>query len=346
MKDTKKNKVARLKKKYGETTKLITGEKADKTSGEMSLVSEQETPKKKRNWRDILRRILRAICVVVFIACLCLLGKYFWVYYSSRKDYDDLWEALKGTGDAIETSTESPTEPSGEVEAPTIIIGTDGSMTEIIMPSTAEPTEATRSPEELNIFPPQWSAEEIMDSGDHNMLSAINPDYACWINIPGTPINYPVVQGTDNSHYLRYDFKNQEIITGCPFIDFAQKKDMSGNVTTICGHNMKDERMFGTLKKYKDKTFWEESPYIYIITPERAYRYEIFAVYEQYYISFVFASRFDDSQFTALLDHAAKNTLYDTGVQVPEGAKVLTLYTCTDDTEYRLVIHAVCTNYE
>lgn len=349
MKDTKKTKVGRLKKKYGDTTKLITEGSKGTVSSQTEMPSEEAKPQK-ADWREILRRILRAICLLVFIGSLCLLGKYLWTYYSSNKDYNDLWDSLKGTSGATQGTEESSTEAeSEEVEAPTIVIGTNGSASEIIMPSTAEPTEPpepTRSPEELDIFPPNWTADEIIDRDDHNMLAAINPDYACWINIPNTPINYPVVQGEDNSHYLRYDFKNQEIVTGCPFIDYAQNKDMSSRVTTICGHNMKDERMFGTLKNYKDKSFWEESPYIYIVTPERAYRYEIFAVYEQYYVSFVFSSHFDDKQFASLLSHAAENALYDTGVEVSTDDHVLTLYTCTDDEDYRLIVHAVCTNYE
>ena len=36
-------------------------------------------------------------------------------------------------------------------------------------------------------------------------LSAINSDYRFWINVEGTNIDYPVVQGSDNDFYLNHD---------------------------------------------------------------------------------------------------------------------------------------------
>ena len=44
---------------------------------------------------------------------------------------------------------------------------------------------------------------------DFNGLMRVNPDFKCWIDIPGTVISYPVVQGPDNWYYLRKTFLGQ-----------------------------------------------------------------------------------------------------------------------------------------
>jgi sortase B len=41
---------------------------------------------------------------------------------------------------------------------------------------------------------------------DWDGLRAINPDIVAWVYVPGTPINYPVVQGSDNQEYLHKAF--------------------------------------------------------------------------------------------------------------------------------------------
>lgn len=45
-------------------------------------------------------------------------------------------------------------------------------------------------------------------------LSSINSDYRFWINVGGTNIDYPVVQGSDNSFYLNHDFNKNYLPAG------------------------------------------------------------------------------------------------------------------------------------
>ena len=56
---------------------------------------------------------------------------------------------------------------------------------------------------------------------DFAALAEINPDIVAWIYIEGTEINYPVVQGKDNEHYLHYTFDRNANKAGSIFLEIS-----------------------------------------------------------------------------------------------------------------------------
>ena len=51
--------------------------------------------------------------------------------------------------------------------------------------------------------------EEYYFTIDLKSLKEINPEVMGWIRIPDTPIDYPLLQGTDNKYYLKHTYDNQ-----------------------------------------------------------------------------------------------------------------------------------------
>ena len=109
----------------------------------------------------------------------------------------------------------------------------------------------------------------------HGML-ALNPDYVGWLTIPGTNIDGPVVQGEDNTEYLRTDFYGESASAGTFFMDELVDMGSDGN-RIIYGHLMNDGTMFAQLARYKEKAFLEENPYILLETAEGTQYYQLFA---------------------------------------------------------------------
>lgn len=104
---------------------------------------------------------------------------------------------------------------------------------------------------------------------DFDALKKINPDVVSWITIPGTNIDYPVLQGKDNNQYLHKDMEGKESSAGAIFLDHGDKADLSSRHNIIYGHHMKNGTMFKDIVRYKDQQYFDEHQDITIYTPDR-----------------------------------------------------------------------------
>lgn len=174
-------------------------------------------------------------------------------------------------------------------------------------------------------------------------LQAMNPDIIGWIEIPGLSINYPVLQGKDNAYYLTHLADRKYGISGSIFMDYHNVPDFSDSNTIIYGHNMKDKSMFGTLDRYKDSELYEENPYFYIYTPGKRLTYQIFSCYAGHVGSDAYLYEFPEAEdFNRFLQQIQSYAAYDTGKQVMETERVVTLSTCTNTSrDYRYLVHGV-----
>lgn len=73
---------------------------------------------------------------------------------------------------------------------------------------------------------------------DFAALREINPDIVAWIYIEGTKINYPIVQGEENSYYLKHLFSGEWNGSGCIFLDFRNDASFADRHSIIYGHQI------------------------------------------------------------------------------------------------------------
>lgn len=104
---------------------------------------------------------------------------------------------------------------------------------------------------------------------DFEVLRKVNQDVIAWLNIPGTSIDYPVIQGTDNEKYLSMSFEGEKSAAGAIFLDYESDEDLLGRHSIFYGHHMKNKTMFADIVKFREEEFFKEHREIILYTPER-----------------------------------------------------------------------------
>ena len=170
---------------------------------------------------------------------------------------------------------------------------------------------------------------------DFNRLRGINEDVSGWIYIKDTDISYPVLQGPTNDYYLFRNYEKEYLVAGSIFLEATNKNDFSDDHTVVYGHNMHNGSMFGSLDKFMKEDYRDEHPYIHILLPDGTWnKYEIFGSY---------IADIDDGTFTVFNDNSQEYDKYLKLIQEKnqysnteypeEGEKILTLSTCTEDSD-------------
>lgn len=185
---------------------------------------------------------------------------------------------------------------------------------------------------------------------DFDALRQINPDVVAWIRFDEPAvINYPVVQGSDNSEYLSKTFKGYDNTVGTIFVNAYNHADFNDRNTIIYGHYMYNGTMFNELEQYHEKSFWEKYPYFYIYTPDgNVNTYQIYSVGVVKDTSEGYTYQFaDDTAFASFLEATKASSLYDTGVEVGSDSQIVTLSTCTrEGNDERTIVHGVRVNVQ
>ncbi len=217
--------------------------------------------------------------------------------------------------------------------------GEFGPNTENVTPSTTLPTAV------------QEPADPYVSPVDFASLQAINPDVYAWITIPGTSVNYPVVQSkTDDGFYVDHDSDKTYNINGAIFSERAYNStDFSDNVTVLYGHNMKSGAMFGELQSlYWDEEFLRENNEIIIYLPDREIHFEIFAAtpYSRMHLLYYYPAQ-KEKAFEKLIEDIYSSRQLSAVLledKRPEfGDQVIVLSTClSGDNSYRYLLMGVC----
>ena len=194
--------------------------------------------------------------------------------------------------------------------------------------------------EEDTPTPPHWAADRFPEV-DFEKLGAINPDVAAWLILEDTQINYPVVQGGDNAFYLNHTFDGTRNKVGALFFDSNNTPGFADQNTIIYGHNMRDGSMFAALKNYQAQAFFDEHPYMLLLTPDGNYLVEIFAAYATAVTADSWRHTFDDEvDFANWIDEAKNRSDFTSDVEILPSDRVITLSTCSyvfDNARYVVV---------
>lgn len=161
---------------------------------------------------------------------------------------------------------------------------------------------------------------------DFKALQTRYPDVKGWLTIPGTVVDYPVMQSSaqDPEKYLRRNYDMKWRMAGSLFFQYDCMPDSRNLV--VFGHNMNDGTMFAVLKKMADPKFRQEHPTAVLQTADGTHEYRILTALT----TDTTQLPFNRTQFAGDEDFLsfAGSMLAGTGYTARAGDRLLTLVTC------------------
>lgn len=164
-------------------------------------------------------------------------------------------------------------------------------------------------------------------------LQAINPDVRAWLTVDGTNIDYPVLQGKNNSEYLNHDIYGKYSLGGSVFLDCRNSRDFTDHYSLVYGHHMDGGAMFGDITEFEDETYFNGHQTGWLFVPGKTYRLKIYAfLHVDAYSSPMFEVRPGAEGFAARLDYIKETAAYYRDIGVTADDRIVALSTCSSAT--------------
>lgn len=188
---------------------------------------------------------------------------------------------------------------------------------------------------------------------DFAALQERNPEAYAWITIPGTAVDYPILQsGTDNGYYLTHSIDGTLSPEGSIYTEDYNSRDFEDPNTVIYGHDMENGSMFQNLLNYQDRSYFDSHREVIIYTPDAVRHYRVFAAYlfdERHLMqSFEFDNPWIyEAYLNMILSIRDMNSCIDTETEVGRDDKIITLSTCYGlQEDVRYLVQAVLVSIE
>lgn len=234
-------------------------------------------------------------------------------------------------------------------------------------PTTVPPTEPpTTEPVILPVYDYVPSEEGM--TGQAKALLKQNKDMIGWLKIEGTNVDYPVLKDPGeipagiayyggnayaaNEYYLHSDIDGSYKFAGSLYTDYRNNfggiEDEQSENIIIYGHNMANNTMFGSIRRYRqDPSYFNKYPFIQFSSNYKEYDYVIVTCLitgGNWYSDFIYWDMEEldtEADFNYYMDCVREKQLVDTGIDVEYGDKLLTLSTCyADEDNSRFLIIA------
>lgn len=170
---------------------------------------------------------------------------------------------------------------------------------------------------------------------DWASLKAVNPDVVGWIQIPGTVVNYPVYQGSDNDEYLRTNAEGQYSVGGQIFLDADNTAPgMVDQQSIIYGHHLYNGTMFKAVADLENQGMFDSVQTIWYVTETATYELRPLFTYktdgdDENVRTFSFESADAFHAYLSGLAAKASSKSSDCDALISGASRVLSLCTCS-----------------
>lgn len=161
---------------------------------------------------------------------------------------------------------------------------------------------------------------------DFVRLQQENPDIFAWLYVPGTVIDYPVLQSPiSDDFYMAHTADGTAGEAGALYTEMPNMMNLCDFNTIIHGKDINEADLFADLHKFENPDFFTEHEVFYIYLPDNVLTYEVFAAY--YDLGSDILRRYDYTTYEGCQDHLRQiYSLRDMNKNLREGWEDLTPY--------------------
>ncbi len=294
--------------------------------------------------------VIVALALLIFIVAVSigvsLLKKSDVTEIPSSSTSESISEAESSSSEVSESEPESSSSEASEIEPSSSQASSSSSAATSAASSSKASSSATPVSSSL---PAKFDPSVMGASGKANIPSykQINADVKAWLKVPGTNINYPVLQsasGYSPHYYLDKNIYKQTSRDGVIYAGSTCKfgtgsAGLSKN-TVLFGHNWTNysaaprignasDVMFAQLAGYHYLNFAKSYPYLWFSTDSQEMTWVVFAAFYTD-ISFNYIEpNPNDAGFASIISGAKARSRHNFGVEVSTSDKILTMSTCT-----------------
>ena len=120
---------------------------------------------------------------------------------------------------------------------------------------------------------------DVSDNGstppqvDWEALKAVNDEVVGWLQIPGTAVNFPVYQASDNEKYLHTSAEGNYSLGGQVFMDYENTAPgMVDAQTIVYGHHLRDGSMFKVVSDMQGQEMFDSVSVVWYVTETATYQ--------------------------------------------------------------------------
>ena len=202
----------------------------------------------------------------------------------------------------------------------------------------------------LSLIESKVAEEEVKEEEIDPKITALfddllnkNSDTVAWLKVNNTDIDFPVVQSNDNEYYLNHNFKKKYNEIGWTFADYRNNFPELDDNTIMYGHTYRNSSLaFSSLKTVLNKSWYnnDENHIIEFTTSKKAMKFKIFSIYTVKNTNDYLNINMNENDFNKFINKALDRSIKNFNTEVNYGDKILTLSTCYNTSNYRLVVHA------
>ncbi|NQO28664.1 class B sortase [Streptococcus suis] len=177
---------------------------------------------------------------------------------------------------------------------------------------------------------------------DFEKLLHLNSEVIGWLEVKGTNIDYPLVQGKTNLDYINKSVEGEYSLSGSVFLDHRNQSSFNDVYSIIYAHHMAGDVMFGELPKFCNADYFKDHKTATLFLPDGSSKTISFfaCVKTDAFDEMMFnPTGIDEQRFENLLAHIKTKSVQYRDLKMTKQNRLVALSTCEDtETDGRILV--------